>query len=140
MFANIAASLMQELVITQMIAMIKGTFGGSPVAAAANGAVFGKNGVMAFADGGVVNRATMFPMSGGGIGLMGEAGPEAVMPLNRGSDGKLGVKAEQPEVKVNIVNVTDRNEIANVLASPEGSKVIMNTLKRNRQTARSIVG
>ena len=46
--------------------------------------------VKAFANGGVVNGATLFPL-GGGAGLMGEAGPEAIMPLRRGSDGRLGV-------------------------------------------------
>jgi phage-related minor tail protein len=44
----------------------------------------------AFADGGVVTRPTAFAMSGG-MGLMGEAGPEAILPLRRGADGKLGV-------------------------------------------------
>lgn len=44
-----------------------------------------------FADGGVVNAPTLFGMKGG-LGLMGEAGPEAVMPLARGADGKLGVR------------------------------------------------
>ena len=47
----------------------------------------------AFAKGGVVNGATTFPMRGG-MGLMGEAGPEAIMPLTRGADGSLGVKAQ----------------------------------------------
>jgi hypothetical protein len=44
-----------------------------------------------FASGGVVNSPVLFPMSGG-AGLMGEAGPEAIMPLQRGPDGKLGVR------------------------------------------------
>ena len=46
--------------------------------------------VRKFAAGGVVTSPTLFPLAHG-IGLMGEAGPEAVMPLTRGSDGKLGV-------------------------------------------------
>lgn len=46
---------------------------------------------MAFADGGVVNSPVLFPLQGG-TGLMGEAGPEAIMPLSRGSDGRLGVR------------------------------------------------
>ncbi len=57
---------------------------------AANGAAF-DGGVQAFADGGIVNGPTLFPM-----GLMGEAGPEAIMPLTRTSDGKLGVKHTGP--------------------------------------------
>jgi phage-related minor tail protein len=44
-----------------------------------------------FAQGGIVNSPLMFPM-GGGAGVMGEAGPEAIMPLARGADGKLGVR------------------------------------------------
>jgi phage-related minor tail protein len=44
-----------------------------------------------FAKGGIVNSPTLFPMRGG-IGLMGEAGAEAIMPLARGADGKLGVR------------------------------------------------
>ena len=47
-----------------------------------------------YADGGVVTRATGFGTSGGGSGIMGEAGPEAIMPLKRGSNGKLGVQME----------------------------------------------
>jgi lambda family phage tail tape measure protein len=46
-------------------------------------------GVQAFADGGVVASPTYFP-SGSGIGLMGEAGAEAILPLQRGADGRLG--------------------------------------------------
>jgi len=56
-----------------------------------NGAAFSSGRVQAFAKGGVVSQATSFPMRGG-TGLMGEAGPEAIMPLARGADGKLGVR------------------------------------------------
>jgi phage-related minor tail protein len=48
--------------------------------------------VMPFAKGGVVGAPTYFPMSGGRLGLMGEAGAEAIMPLARGPDGRLGVR------------------------------------------------
>lgn len=60
----------------------------------ANGGVFsGGSEVKAFANGGVVNGPTVFPMNNG-TGLMGEAGPEAIMPLKRGPDGKLGVQSQ----------------------------------------------
>ena len=60
----------------------------------ANGNVFNQGmHVKAYADGGVVNRTTAFPMRGG-VGVMGEAGPEAIMPLKRGKNGKLGVQME----------------------------------------------
>ncbi len=56
-----------------------------------NGGSFTQGRVMPFASGGIVGGPTMFPMRGG-MGLMGEAGPEAIMPLARGPDGKLGVR------------------------------------------------
>lgn len=59
----------------------------------AQGGAFSAGRVMPFAKGGVVSQATLFPMRGGGTGLMGEAGPEAVLPLSRGPDGRLGVQA-----------------------------------------------
>jgi hypothetical protein len=58
----------------------------------ANGGVVASGRVQAFARGGVVDRPVAFPMRGG-TGLMGEAGPEAIMPLARGPDGRLGVQA-----------------------------------------------
>jgi hypothetical protein len=67
----------------------------------ANGTAW-NNGVQFFANGGVVGSPTMFGHSGG-LGVMGEAGPEAIMPLKRGSDGKLGVVANGGSLKVNVV-------------------------------------
>ena len=59
----------------------------------ARGNAFSGGRVTPFAQGGIVNSPTLFAMRGG-AGVMGEAGPEAVMPLARGSDGRLGVKAQ----------------------------------------------
>jgi len=50
--------------------------------------------VTPFADGGVVNSPVLFPMGKGRSGVMGEAGAEAIMPLARGADGKLGVRTD----------------------------------------------
>lgn len=58
----------------------------------AQGASFSQGRVMPFAQGGVVSSPVAFPMRGG-TGLMGEAGPEAIMPLTRGADGRLGVRS-----------------------------------------------
>jgi hypothetical protein len=59
----------------------------------AKGAGFTQGRVMPFARGGVVSGPLAFPMRGG-TGLMGEAGPEAIMPLVRSADGRLGVEAQ----------------------------------------------
>ncbi len=50
--------------------------------------------VVPFAQGGVVAAPSYFPLSGGRVGLMGERGAEAIMPLARGPDGRLGVRAQ----------------------------------------------
>lgn len=68
-----------------------GAFSGGKVMPFANGGAFSGGRVTPFASGGVVSSPVTFPMRGG-TGLMGEAGPEAIMPLARGADGKLGVR------------------------------------------------
>ena len=69
------------------------------VTAAANGGVFSN---------GVYSSPTLFKFGKGGkFGVMGEAGPEAVMPLTRGPDGSLGVRADggsSSPVVVNVIN------------------------------------
>ncbi|WP_417816819.1 phage tail tape measure protein [Tritonibacter scottomollicae] len=71
----------------------------------ADGAAFSQGKVTPFARGGVVSSPTHFPMRGG-LGLMGEAGPEAILPLARGHDGSLGVKTQgggtSPTVVMNV--------------------------------------
>lgn len=58
--------------------------------------------VVPFAGGGVVSAPSYFPM-GRSLGLMGEAGPEAILPLRRSSDGRLGVAASGGGMPVNVV-------------------------------------
>jgi tape measure domain-containing protein len=66
----------------------------------AKGAAFDRGNVVPFAAGGVVTAPTAFPMRGGRTGLMGEAGAEAVMPLRRLRDGRLGVGSVAPSVQI----------------------------------------
>ena len=68
----------------------------------ANGAPFSQGKVMPFAQGGVIRSATAFPMRG----VMGEAGPEAIMPLARGSDGKLGVRGAGGGATTVVMNIS----------------------------------
>lgn len=72
--------------------------GASKPAMSALGNIFNQNGFQKFANGGaftnsIVSKPTIFPFANG-TGLMGEAGPEAIMPLKRTSSGKLGVISE----------------------------------------------
>lgn len=89
--SNIVNSLTQMSAGTPLGGFLSWLGGG--VTESANGNVFSGGDVVPFASGGVVASDTYFPMAGGKVGLMGEAGPEAIMPLTRGSDGKLGVKS-----------------------------------------------
>jgi len=71
----------------------------------ANGGAFSQGKVMPFAKGGIVGAPTTFPMRGG-RGLMGEAGPEAIMPLARGPNGRLGVQAGGGRAVNVVMNIT----------------------------------
>ncbi|MDR0807707.1 MAG: phage tail tape measure protein [Gemmobacter sp.] len=72
----------------------------------ANGGAFTQGRMMPFAKGGVVSAPVSFPMRGA-TGLMGEAGPEAIMPLARGADGRLGVQSQAGGRPVTVVmNIT----------------------------------
>jgi phage-related minor tail protein len=76
--------------------------GGMPFA---NGGAFSQGKVMPFAKGGIVGAPTTFPMRGG-MGMMGEAGPEAIMPLARGPDGRLGVQTAGGRSVNVVMNIT----------------------------------
>lgn len=70
----------------------------------AHGGVFQRGGVVPFASGGVISSPIAFPLSGGLTGVAGERGAEAIMPLARGRDGRLGVVAQGggPSITINI--------------------------------------
>ena len=72
---------------------------GGALAGALTGVAFARGGVVRgglpvpFAHGGVISSPIAFPLAGNRIGLAGEQGPEAILPLARGPDGRLGVRA-----------------------------------------------
>lgn len=101
---------------------------------AAMGKAFSMGNVIPFARGGIVGSPTMFRMAGG-MGLMGEAGPEAVMPLSRGSDGKLGVKSGSGSgtninVQVNNTRSDDTDTKIRHDDGPDGPRMIIDIVKK----------
>lgn len=107
--------------------------GSGTTVASAYGNVFSHGDVTAFADGGVVSGPVHFPLANGRRGLMGEAGPEAIMPLTRGADGKLGVQAsggggQRPVV----VNVSTPNADSFRQSSGQISRVIRSATSNRR--------
>lgn len=118
----------------------------------ANGGAFNSGKIIPFANGGltnasnngILNTPTLFGMSGNRTGLAGEAGPEAIMPLKRGSDGSLGVVASgavqaasnvlvQPKVNISIINNgTNASATSSAQQNPDGSldvKVLLEQIK-----------
>jgi phage-related minor tail protein len=75
-----------------------------------------------FANGGVVDSPTAFGYGGGRTGIMGEAGSEAILPLSRGSDGKLGVTGSG--VTVNIINQSGNEVTQKESKGPDGGKIL----------------
>ena len=86
--ADIARIAIRQAIIAPLLKGVGEIFG----ITFANGGVFAENGIQPFARGGIVDKPTLFPFANG-TGLMGEAGPEAILPLRRGRDGRLGVDA-----------------------------------------------
>jgi|DEB0MinimDraft_6_1074348.scaffolds.fasta_scaffold02704_5 hypothetical protein len=126
--ASVLKQLYQEMAIDPAVSFLKSIL--------ADGGVMSRGRLTAFANGGVVNGPTVFPMANG-MGLMGEAGPEAIMPLKRGPDGKLGVEGGGGVTVVQNINVstgvqqTVRTEIKSLMPQiAEASKAAVADAKR----------
>lgn len=90
----------------------------------AKGSAFDSAGARFFAKGGVVNSTTPFGYGGGKLGIMGEAGPEAILPLKRGANGDLGVKASPSNVVVNVINQSGAETEQRESTNANGDRVI----------------
>lgn len=108
MLASFLKAIAQMIVQEQMLQAVK--YATKAISGYARGGVFDDGGVKAYASGGVVTRPTPFKFASGGSfrnGVMGEAGPEAIMPLKRGADGRLGVTVSGGQGGDNtVVNIT----------------------------------
>ena len=89
--------------------------------------------VTPFAKGGVIASPGYFPM-GGGLGLAGEAGPEAIMPLQRGSDGRLGVSGGGGGVNVTF-NVTASDARSFMTSEADVSAMLLRAVKRGTRAS-----
>jgi hypothetical protein len=145
--AKAATDMIDEFDFGSIFDSIKGIFSGG---ASANGNVFSNGSMKAFADGGaftnsVVNQPTVFPM-----GLMGEAGDEAIMPLQRDSSGKLGVRASggagaSTVVIQQTIHIDSRSDQASIMAAMRLAKdqavdAVINSLNRGGAVARAVKG
>lgn len=150
-FKDLAGSILQDiskmLIQFAMLRLAKaavgmfadgGAFGSSGLLALAKGGAFNTHSIQYYANGDIFNKPTAFRHAGG-LGVMGEAGPEAVMPLTRGPNGKLGVQVfgnQQSNQSAGVVNqvqidvhITNEGASADVQASTQDGKQLGNSLK-----------
>lgn len=138
-FEEMLASFLKGIaqMITQMLMLQAIKAGMSAMGFAfARGGVFDSGGVKAYAAGGVVTRPTPFKFASGGqfkSGVMGEAGPEAILPLKRGSDGRLGVTVSgQGGGDNTVVNITvnqSGGEDQNSSGNAQDARALANRIK-----------
>lgn len=133
-FKDFTKSILKMLAeIAIKMSAVKGleAFGFGGLTANANGGVYNSPGLSAYS-GQIVSQPTLFPFARG-AGLMGEAGPEAILPLRRGIDGKLGVVAASGRsggevnqtFQINIQNDSGNGEIG-----PNAVKQILNLVEQ----------
>lgn len=87
--------------------------------------------VTPFAKGGVIASPSYFPL-GRGLGLAGEAGPEAIMPLQRGPDGRLGVAGGGGALNVTF-NVTASDARSFAASEAELSAMLLRAVRRGKR-------
>lgn len=101
-FGDVLRSLalsLSRMALSAAMKPLEGIFGNMFAGLLSGGTAFAKGGLIQqgmpvpFASGGVISSPIAFPLAGGRAGIAGEKGPEAIMPLARGPDGRLGVRA-----------------------------------------------
>ena len=120
---DIARVIIRTAILQPIAQGISGMYG-APEVSGSYSVTGGYLGVdAAFAKGGIVSGPTYFGMNNG-VGLMGESGPEAIIPLARSSDGSLGISASQTPVVVNITNNSGAEISQTESSGPNGERMI----------------
>ena len=135
-FSNMATAIVSELaraaIQAAIIKPLLASFG-----FAQGGVIAGGMQMTKYAKGGVVSSPTIFPMANG-MGLMGEAGPEAVMPLTRTASGDLGVRSIGGGSGSSFVNnfntnVTVQTQPGQDLSDPKVVEQLSKQIQRNQE-------
>jgi len=145
-FADILESfgrMITQMVIQKQVVepMLTSWFGGAAVTSA-HGNVFQNGSITPYGRGGIVNRPTLFPMANG-AGLMGEKGPEGVLPLTRTRSGDLGVKTQGagPNIEINMINQSGHALEATqsrLQSGQESGKYIIDVVVKELQRGRTL--
>ena len=145
-FKEFASSVIEDLIrieARKMTAGILGTIGG--FLGLANGGAF-DGGKKLFASGDVFNRPTDFTYSGG-VGQLGEAGPEGVLPLRRNSAGQLGVMSsggggttQVNNITVNVQGGKDPQQTGDIVAAAVVERISRGVAKQEIARASRVGG
>ncbi|MCE7997386.1 MAG: phage tail tape measure protein [Rhodobiaceae bacterium] len=112
---------------------VLGDLFGSILTPNAKGNAFAQGHIQAFAKGGVLSNPALFPLSNG-VGLAGEAGPEAILPLARGADGKLGVASQDKTQALTITfNVTATDAASFKRSESQIAAMLQRTVSRGNR-------
>ncbi|MEY0836496.1 phage tail tape measure protein [Providencia alcalifaciens] len=134
-FTRSILKMLAEIAIKMTIVKGFEAFGFGSVTPNANGGVYNTPGLSAYS-GQIVSKPTLFPFARG-AGLMGEAGPEAILPLRRGIDGKLGVIAANTKQNsgdfYQTNHVTIQNDGSNGEIGPQALKVVYEAGKKGAE-------
>lgn len=118
---------------TSLSGLFQGVLGG--IMPSAKGSVVTGQGITPFAKGGIVSAATLFS-AGNRVGLMGEAGAEAIMPLARGPDGRLGVRGDRGTSPINITfNVSTPDAASFRKSEAQIASMVARTVARSRRAS-----
>lgn len=133
-FGDFAASILKDLaamiIKMTLFQTIKAATSGTSIGKLfgfAQGGAF-EGGVQAFASGTVVSSPSYFPMAGGKTGLMGEAGPEAIMPLTRTAGGELGVRMTGGGGGSNVIQISNHVTVQGGNTNKETADAVTNAL------------
>ncbi|ELY3855345.1 TPA: phage tail tape measure protein [Providencia rettgeri] len=134
-FTRSILKMLAEIAIKMTIVKGFEAFGFGSVTPNANGGVYNTPGLSAYS-GQIVSKPTLFPFARG-AGLMGEAGPEAILPLRRGIDGKLGVIAANTKQNsgdfYQTNHVTIQNDGSNGEIGPKALKAVYEVGKKGAE-------
>lgn len=95
---------------------------------------YAKGGAFSFGRQSLVNSPTLFSSSGG-LGVMGEAGPEAILPLSKGPGGRLGVATSGGTNPINVTfNVQTQNAATFEKSEAQLTALLARTVKRGERS------
>jgi hypothetical protein len=120
MLADIARIAIQQSITSPMAGFFASIFG------SAKGNAFANAPALSAYSGQIVSKPTLFPFATGGVpnlGLMGEAGPEVILPLRRGAGGVMGVEAAG-NVQVNVINNASGTQATATERMEGGTRII----------------